>query len=327
MSRAIASLMLVCLTMATALPGISQPAPRTTATPTSTAQSPAVVAEASRNLLIGTIVTAVLVLIGTIVTARATVRAAREKQNAAKSEEKLEKINEQIEVSSRAFEEQMKQKYGVSAKGLGSRCEILNLNGDGKIVRTWTGLKVGPGVTMDALPGHFEVSSPGARIVGEPRLSLPAAFGKTLKLDVTLRTATRCEYVVRAIGSLKSDDSPLDYSVEISFEKAFAMWSEDIDAAYGRGPGFPFEYHGISVEMPADLLTLEVLFPEGYSTESNANIFFLGSEVTYAGPAARLNPDRNGRLTRLDIVPPLLGFRYIIFWKGAPRPAAGISTS
>jgi hypothetical protein len=283
--------------------------------------------------MIASIVSALCVLIGAIVTARAKVRvseekarASEEKAKADKSEAKLVEIQQQIEVSSRAFEEQMKQKYGISATTLASRCEILNTNGDAKIVRSWTGLKLAAGVTMDRLPGHFVVAGPGARISGKPKLNAPLSFVKNLTLEVTLDTPTRCEYVVRTIGPLNSDDPPLNYSVEISFEKAFAMWSEDIEAAYGGAKNFPFEFHGISVELPADDLLLEVSFPENYFTDSFANIFFMGSEETYGGPASKLNADRIGRLTRLQVKPPLLGFRYIIFWKGSPKVVTGIPT-
>ena len=249
--------------------------------------------------------------IGVIIAAWISVR--RKNRKVVQVESKIDRLEVQQQETAKSLEEELIERYGFKAESITSQSETLNSEGDVRVTRGWKGIKVSPGVTLAYIPGHFWMGTPGASIKKGPTI-IGAAFPKAIR-PVATRQGNNCDYRMEITGSLTSDDPPLDYGLQIEYEKAVLMSRQDVEAAY-KDDDFKQDYHSFDVDIPTDRLELEVVFPQGISVTTFPGVFYGRSELVHEKEYNRVKHgfEATPRGGRFIIDGPLVGFRYFIYW-------------
>src|SRR5262245_38420686 len=93
------------------------------------------------------------------------------------------------------------------------------------------------------------------------------------------------------------------------------MTREEASVAY-KDDIVPNEYFYEVVDIPVDVIKLEIIFPEGYSAQIYPGVFFGEYEHFHNLELQRVQKgfQRTSRGAILTIDQPLVGFRYLVHW-------------
>jgi hypothetical protein len=278
------------------------------------------------------IVVAVIALIGVVF---ATVWGNRQKVLAIKAElqyqeatEALRKAESAARAAAESVAERSSEQYGYKARSVSIVLEVINLDGDVRVTKTYIGVKILTGMTLSHLPHKASVASPTGVLAGPTILRRKEAdaggpFTKGLSLQYKPEGPQLAAEIVVIDGSLDSTDPPLTYELQYNARNAILMWREQVEEAY-RGDSFQKEYHSFLPSFPTDRLDMEVRFPDGYACEFFAAVFLSSEEFIHQQETARVRPglSRVDHGARLSVEKPLIGFRYAIYWESPPQPAS-----
>ena len=93
------------------------------------------------------------------------------------------------------------------------------------------------------------------------------------------------------------------------------MTRRETQARYGND-AFRHEYYASAIDIPIDVLDLEVTLPEAFEATFHGVVFYGGSELIAAEETRRvgtmLNASRHS--ARLHVEAPKLAFNYAIYW-------------
>ena len=222
-----------------------------------------------------------------------------------------------IQEASRDLLQEARQSYGWSAQGCTSSLSILNEQGDTSVIRALHGIRSRREVAN--IPGRFLLATPGGRIAEEgPRFIGPAVFPKAVTWSHEIQNrngAQEIEYTVTITNSLTSRDPPLNYQIEVDYERGVLMNLQAVRDAYAQD-AFKWDYHSVRVAFPVDQLTLEVEFAEDFGFETFASVFY-GHETYHDLEFQRVHVGfRRNSPTKstFKIEQPILGFEYLIYW-------------
>ncbi len=111
-------------------------------------------------------------------------------------------------------------------------------------------------------------------------------------------------------------DPPLDLVFRLRVNAGYVMSEQALKAAYPTG--FPHEYHAWSVDLPTELLEVEIRFPQHYRAQAFAGVFLSGTETMHNAELSRIQGglEKLPQGARLRIEGPLPGLGYLIYWKG-----------
>lgn len=234
----------------------------------------------------------------------------------AETAKRADEVEREVEGVSKGLQEESLKRYGFKASSVVSRSEITDLQGTMKLTKEFHGVQITrPDVVLADIPGMVWVDHPEGKIKQFPDLVERPHFPKFVDLKPENYEEKRCEFRVVVTGGLTQGDPPLNYEFETVYSKAACMTKEEMDKAY-EGAIFKMEYHSSDVDIPMDVLELEVVFPQGYTVEAFPGVFFGKVEYMHNFELQRVQSGftRELRGAHFRIQDPLLGFRYLIYW-------------
>ena len=214
--------------------------------------------------------------------------------------------------------EKAAQGYGWRAQACTSSLSILNRQGDSRVKRAWQEIRSRREVAN--IPGRFFLATPGGSIAGKgPRFIEPSNFPKavTWSPEVKRRNGVHeIEYTVTITNFLTPFDPPLNYGIEVDYDRGVLMNLQAVKDAYAND-AFKWDYHSVKVAFPVDQLTIEVEFAEDFGFETFPSVFY-GHESYHDLEFQRVRKGFKGGLKSLKstfrIEDPKLGFEYLIYW-------------
>lgn len=253
---------------------------------------------------------------GAIVAAVLGVWAKSKAKKATEMSKKADEVERQVEGVSKGLQEESLKRYGFRVNSVLSKAEITDLQGTTKLTRSVREVQITrPDVMLADIPGMVWVDHPEGKINQFPELVTPTHFPKAVSLEKERCEEKRCEFKVKVTGGLTQGDPPLDYEFQTVYSKGVCMTKEEMDEAY-KGDIFKMEYHCYDVDIPMNVLELEVVFPPGYAVEAYAGVLFGKTEYMHNFELQRVQSGfrRELRGAHFRVQDPLLGFRYLIYW-------------
>ncbi len=220
------------------------------------------------------------------------------------------------EETNKSIQEQSLQSFGWKARGATSRLEVVDSAGDSKVNRTWKSIQPNDGFRLTHIPGRYWLGTPGAKVLREPKLYGTENYPKEVSLVTTVSPAGKQgAYRVEIANSLTEDDPPLDFGIEIRYERGVLMNKAEVEKAYA-GEVFKRDYHAFDLDFLVDRLTIEVVFPQGLRVRAYPAVFFGRSELANDRELQRVKAgfDSTSRGGRFVIDQPIIGLRYLIYW-------------
>ena len=226
-----------------------------------------------------------------------------------KSEQRMQEVA--IDQSEKAA-----QDYGWRAQACTSSLSILNRQGDSRVKRAWQGIRSRREVAN--IPGRFFLATPGGSIAERgPRFIEPTNFPKAVTWNREIKQSNgvhEIEYTVTITNSLTPHDPPLNYGIEVDYERGVLMNLQAVKDAYAND-AFKWDYHSVKVAFPVAQLTIEVEFAEDFGFKTFPSVFY-GHENYHDLEFQRVrNGFVRGLRSMFRIEEPMPGFEYLIYWK------------
>jgi hypothetical protein len=260
-------------------------------------------------------------IIAALITGAATVIAARQKLRADDLAKRLDGLQAGIEKLGKGLPDNLVDRYGFTVQSNVMKVEMKNINGDAVMTRTWKAIAISREVSLTSIPVKAAIDSPKGKLLGDPRLTSAESNGRSFPKDVDLqvvkRTERSCEYLLTVAGALTRTDPPLDVRTDLDMQAGYVLSQSELATAYPN-PTFRYEYVSLLVDIPTQVLEIDVRFPPGYQAQAFAGVFLWDSEFMHDGELQRIrggleHRDDGGATLRVEN--PLLGLSYLIYWK------------
>jgi hypothetical protein len=264
-------------------------------------------------------ITGGLALLGTLVGAAATLRAARVKQRA-------EQLEKGIQKSGSLLARELIDRFGVKVRSVSVLVEILNDQGDAAITRTIRGFEIVQDITISAIPVKTKIAAPQGKLLNtldveatvdvEAKAQGGAPYPKDVTpVQIELTDNDRSlSAMLEVAGLLSRFDPPLDLVYRLQVKAGYVLSADALKTAYPQG--FRYEYHASATDLPTGALVIEIRFPAGYRAEPFAGVFLGGTETMHNAELNRIQGglERLPHGARLRVEGPVLGFSYLIYW-------------
>lgn len=227
----------------------------------------------------------------------------------------IEDYEEDVQTYARNFR-RLLDRYGLEAACTLVGVEILDLQGKSKFKRTYRGIKVTSGITVNHIPGSISTSTAEGEFIQYPALMPPAEFEKPLSLVYhTPSPPGRCDFQIKVEDGLRNGDPELSFGYDSVLSKAFCMTKEEVEVVYENEP-FKYEYFAADPEIPTDKLIVEVEFPDGFEAEVYPGVFLGRFDFIHEAELQRVKPgfQKTKKGACFEVTEPLIGFSYLLYW-------------
>jgi hypothetical protein len=217
----------------------------------------------------------------------------------------------------RSQDEISSKKFSYRMERLCQTMTLLNDQGDCRIEREYRGIHVNPGLTLTQIAGFIR-SGPEGEITKLPTKTWNSDVGSLVEVHSAATARHEAHFTIDITGGLAEGDPPLSLRINAEMARAHRVRRADIEASYANDK-FRAEYFGIDIDLPIDVLELEVRFEPELGLDIFASVFHSDTEDVVTKERQRIRHDlaKQPGSAKLTVEKPKPGYTYVLYWAGS----------